>query len=84
MDINCCRYNLGHDNLDRLMRVYFNKTKFANQRNHWQPGVSGECKCCLQNNINEPETFKHILYEFPETKKCLEKTLGDFGQSKID
>ena len=23
--------DLGHDNLDRLMRVYFNKTKFANQ-----------------------------------------------------
>ena len=28
--------DLGHDNLDRLMRVYFNKTKFANQRKHFR------------------------------------------------
>ena len=36
--------DLGHDNLDRLMRVYFKKTKFANQRKHWQPGISDDCK----------------------------------------
>ena len=27
--------DLGHDNLDRLMRVYFKKNKFANERKHW-------------------------------------------------
>ena len=76
--------DLGHDNLDRLMRVYFNKTKFANQRKYWQPGLKGDCKCCQQNNINEPESFKHVLYECPDTKRCLEATLGVFGLPKWD
>ena len=38
--------DLGHDNLDRLLRVYFKKTKFANERKNWQPGTTGECKLC--------------------------------------
>merc|ERR1712030_218438 len=29
--------DLGHDNLDRLMRVYFKKTQFADRRKKWQP-----------------------------------------------
>ena len=44
--------DLGHDNLDRLMRVYFKKTKFANERKNWQPGTSGECKLWQGNNEN--------------------------------
>ena len=66
------------------MRVYFNKTKFANQRKYWQPGLSGDCKFCQQNNINEPESLKHVLYECPDTKKCLELTLGVFGLPKVE
>ena len=76
--------DLGHDNLDRLMRVYFKKTKFANERKHWQPGISGDCKLCQGNNINEPESLKHVLYECPDTKKCLELTLGVFGLPKME
>ena len=72
--------DLGNDNLDRLMRVYFNKTKFANQLKHRQAGVSGDCKFSLENNLNEPETVKHVLYECLVTHKCLEKTLENFGQ----
>ena len=76
--------DLGHDNLDRLLRVYLKKTKFANQRKYWQPGLSGDCKFCQQNNINEPESLKHVLYECPDTKKCLELTLGVFGLPKLE
>ena len=52
--------DLGHDNLDRLMRVYFKKTKFANERKNWQPGTSGKCKFSQGNNITEPESLKHV------------------------
>ena len=76
--------DLGHDNLDRLMRVYFKKTKFANQRKNWQPGTTGECKFCQGNNITEPESLKHVLYECQDTKKCLELTLRVFGLPKIE
>ena len=76
--------DLGHDNLDRLMRVYFKKTKFANERKNWQPGTTGECKFCQGNNITEPESLKHVLYECQDTKKCLELTLGVFGLPKIE
>ena len=76
--------DLGHDNLDRLMRVYFKKTKFANERKNWQPGTTGECKLCQGNNITEPESLKHVLYECQDTKKCLELTLGVFGLPKME
>jgi len=76
--------DLGHDNLDRLMRVYFKKTQFADQRKKWQPGTTGECKFCLKNNIMEPETLKHVLYDCQDTKKCLEMTLRVFGLPKQD
>merc|ERR1712082_188040 len=76
--------DLGHDNLDRLMRVYFKKTQFADQRKKWQPGTTGECKFCIENNITEPETFKHVLYDCQDTKRCLEMTLRVFGLPKQD
>ena len=76
--------DLGHDNLNRLLRVYFKKTKFANERKNWQPGTTGECKLCQGNNINEPESLKHVLYDCQDTKKCLELTLGVFGLPKVE
>ena len=76
--------DLGHDNLDRLMRVYFKKTKFANERKNWQPGTTGECKLCQGNNITEPESLKHVLYDCQDTKNCLELTLGVFGLPKME
>ena len=71
--------DLGHDNLDRLMRVYFKKTQFADQRKKWQPGTTGECKFCQEKNKMESETFKHVLYDCQDTRRCLDLTLRVFG-----
>ena len=61
------------------MRVYFNKTQFANQLRHWIPGTNPNCKFCLLNNIEEKEDFKHVIYHCPTTKKALEHTLKNFN-----
>ena len=66
------------------MRVYFKKTKFANERKNWQPGTTGDCKFCQEHNINVPESLKHVLYECQDTRRCLELTLGVFGLPKIE
>ena len=68
--------DLGHDNLDRLMRLYFKKTQFANQLKNWIPGTNPNCKFCLQNNIEIKEDFKHVVFHCPTTQKALEHTLN--------
>ena len=71
--------DLGHDNLDRLMRLYFKKTQFANQLKNWIPGTNPNCKFCLQNDIEIKEDFKHVVFHCPTTQKALEHTLNKFN-----
>merc|ERR1711895_24960 len=71
--------DLGHDNLDRLMRLYLKKTQFANQLENWIPGTNPNCKFCLHKNIETKEDFKHVIFHCPTTKKALEHTLHKFN-----
>merc|ERR1712105_280733 len=47
-------------------------------------GTTGECKFCQGNNITEPESLKHVLYECQDPKQCLELTLRVFGLPKTE
>ena len=68
--------DLGHDNLDRLMRVYFNKTKFANQRKHRQPGV-----VCMYWLVVECRDV--IEKDFAFFKKTLKTFVDNLGIYKM-